>query len=439
MADVAEAVERLHRQQEALAAFGSFALRQSDLMSVLTEAARVCAEGLAAPFSKVCRYRPVENDLLVEAGYGWQPGVVGKVVSRADETSPQGRAFVTGQPSVCRDLRQGHGFELPPFYAAHGVLSTIDVLIKGSGAPYGVLEIDSVVQRDYDVHDINFLTGFANILAEAVATASRTEILRATIEQMEALIRDKQRLLDQKQALTEELQDFAHIASHDLKAPLRAITQLAAWIEEDLRGATGAETLENLRLMQQRARRLEMRIEGLLAYTRVGMAKAPAEDVDLAELVEEIGRSLSPTPGFTVRFEGQTVVVRTPRPPLEHVLQNLISNAIKHHDRASGHVVISARITGKMTEIRVADDGPGIAPEQHKRIFGIFATLVGQDEHEFAGIGLSIVQKSVTRYGGKVWVDSVPPRRGATFIFTWPTGQGTAEGEKTIPPSEPRS
>jgi two-component sensor histidine kinase len=201
-----ERVQVLLRQQAAIAQFGSFALRQSDLLTVLTEAARVCAEGLSVPFCKVCRYRPEENDLLVEAGFGWKAGVVGVVVSRADASSPQGRAFSTGEPSICNDLRQDNQFVLPDFYAAHGIVSTVDVLIKGDARPYGVLEIDNSQQHDYGDNDINFLTGFANVLAEAVATSARTDVLRHTIERMEVLVAEQDRLLDQKKVLAEELQ-----------------------------------------------------------------------------------------------------------------------------------------------------------------------------------------------------------------------------------------
>src|ERR1700723_1291662 len=199
MTEDAAKVRKLLRQQAAIATFGSYALRESDLLKVLTEAARVCAEGLEVPFSKVCRYRAAENDLLIEAGYGWQPGVVGHVVSRADVSSPQGRAFATGEPWICNDLRSDNNFVLPPFYAAHGIVSTIDVIIRGGDRPYGVLEIDNDKQHDYDQHDVDFLTGFANVLAEAVATSARTSVLRATIEQMKVV-------LDQKKVLAEELQ-----------------------------------------------------------------------------------------------------------------------------------------------------------------------------------------------------------------------------------------
>jgi two-component sensor histidine kinase len=204
MDDDAARVRKLLRQQAAIAGFGSFALRESDLMKILTEAARACADGLDVHFSKVCRYREAERDLLIEAGHGWKAGVVGNVVSRADETSPQGRAFITGEPSICNDLAKDDRFVLPPFYAEHGIVSTIDVVIKGSDdQPYGVLEIDNDEQHDYDQPDIDFLTAFANVLAEAVATSVRTGLLETTIAQMKGLVEDKDRLLDRMKVLAE--------------------------------------------------------------------------------------------------------------------------------------------------------------------------------------------------------------------------------------------
>jgi two-component sensor histidine kinase len=199
-------VPRLLRQQAALASFGSFAFREPTLNKILAEAARVCAEGLGVPFCKICRYREAENDLLIDAGYGWHEGVVGLVVSQANETSPQGRAFVTGMPVIIPNLHESNNVKLPGFYDEHGIISTVDVIIKGlDGPPYGVLEIDSPTQHTYDQHDVDFLTGFANVLAEAVATANRTELLRQTLEKMEGLIAEKDKLLDERSTLAEEL------------------------------------------------------------------------------------------------------------------------------------------------------------------------------------------------------------------------------------------
>ena len=131
--------------------------------------------------------------------------MVGHVVSRADQSSPQRHAFITGEPSICRDLGDDERFELPPFYAEHGVVSTIDVVIEGEDRPYGVLEIDNDRPHDYDQHDIDVLTAFANVLAEAVATSARIAVLRGAIEQMRLLAQDKDRLLAQKKVLAEEL------------------------------------------------------------------------------------------------------------------------------------------------------------------------------------------------------------------------------------------
>jgi two-component sensor histidine kinase len=200
------AIERLLCQQAALAHFGSFAFGETDLQKILSEAARICAESLGVPFSKICRYRAKEDDLLVVAGFGWEEGVVGHVISQADESSTQGRAFRTGQPVILEDIKKSNSYNLPDFYASHGIVSTVDVLIKGRNGPFGVLEADSAQECTFDENDITFLTGFANVVAEAVGTAERTATLRATLIQMEELIAEKEALLEEKSILAAELQ-----------------------------------------------------------------------------------------------------------------------------------------------------------------------------------------------------------------------------------------
>lgn len=213
MTDDDAMIRKLLRQQAAIASFGTFALRNTDLLAVLNEAARVCAKGLEVSFTKVARYRVDENELVIEAGFGWNEGVIGYVVPHPDGGTPQGRAYSTGLPVICNHLSNEDGFVLPDFYAEHGIVSTIDVIIPGDAQPYGVLEIDSTELQEYDHHDIDFLTSFANVLAEAVATAERVKILSVSIERMAQLMRekdrlmqDKDRLIDQKQILAEELQ-----------------------------------------------------------------------------------------------------------------------------------------------------------------------------------------------------------------------------------------
>ena len=184
MDDESHTLHALRQHQAAIADFGGFALRQSDHLKVMKEAARVCAESLGVPFCKVCQYRPAENDLLVIAGWGWRAGVVGHVVSRADDSSPQGRAFISGEPSICGDLRTDNTFSPPAFYAEHGIVSIVDVVIKGGDRPYGILEVDSDARQVFDKDDIDFLTAFANILGEAVATSARTASREAVVEHL---------------------------------------------------------------------------------------------------------------------------------------------------------------------------------------------------------------------------------------------------------------
>ena len=218
--DIAEAkrqIRRLRGQQAELASFGIFALHESDLHNVLTEAVRVCAECRNVPFCKISRYRQEENDLVVEAGVGWNQSVIGCGSAKADETTPQGRAFITGVPVICGDLAQDSSFLVPSFYAEHGIISTFNVIISTGGTPYGVLGIDSPVQHDYDEHDIAFLKGFANVVAEAVGTSKRIADMQTAVDRMRDMVVDrdlllaaKNALLDEKNVLGEELQHRVH-------------------------------------------------------------------------------------------------------------------------------------------------------------------------------------------------------------------------------------
>ena len=221
-----------------------------------------------------------------------------------------------------------------------------------------------------------------------------------------------------------ELDQFAYVASHDLKAPLRAIALLAEWITEDATPVLSPASLAHLVKLNGRVRRLDKLLDDLLDYSRAGRTHDEPELVDTRQLVKSTIELLNLPPGFTVLLPDAMPVLVTECVPLEAVFRNLIQNACKHHDRPEqGRVTITATELhtdqGDAILFAVADDGPGIPPEYHDRVFTLFQTLQPRDQVEGSGIGLSIVKKTVESRGGAVRLES-QPGSGATFYFTWP-------------------
>ncbi|TGE16297.1 HAMP domain-containing protein [Hymenobacter elongatus] len=217
----------------------------------------------------------------------------------------------------------------------------------------------------------------------------------------------------------QELDQFAYVVSHDLKAPLRGIESASRWIEEDLGQNLPDHIREFLLLMRTRVHRMENLISGILDLARVGRTKQADERISVRELLTEIVDSLALPPGFQVQLPTYLPTLTSNRVQLQQVFTNLISNALKYHDTpATGIVRIGCREDRQQYTFSVADNGPGIDPEYHERIFVIFQTLVERDTMESTGVGLAIVKKIVERQGGTIHVESAEGQ-GATFTFTW--------------------
>ena len=448
MTDDAAKVQKLLRQQAAIAQFGSFALRQRDLSKILAEAVRVCADGLNAPFSKVCQYRAKQNDLLIVAGYGWQDGVVGDVVSRADLSSPQGRAFTTGQPSICDDLQTGTYSDLPPFYAAHGIVSIIDVIIRGTDEqPYGILEIDNNRRHDYDQHDINFLTGFANVLAEAVSTASRGAALQVTVDVMKALVEEKDRLLYEKNAADLQLRQSQKMEAvgqltggiaHDLNNILTVITGTIEILAEAV--ADRPELVTIAKMIDEAAERGADLTQRLLAFAR----KQPLQprEVDVNSLVIEASNLLRPTLGEQVEVQimlsGDTARALIDPSQLTNAILNLAlnardampdggkltietSNVILDDSYAGIHSEVTA---GPYVLIAVTDSGHGIPAGILENVFEPFFTT--KDVGKGSGLGLSMVYGFVKQSNGHIKIYS-EAGLGTTVRIYLPQAIGLAQ------------
>lgn len=244
---------------------------------------------------------------------------------------------------------------------------------------------------------------------------SRDETERLKAEQ------EREALLERISRSNRELDQFAYVASHDLKAPLRGIANLAQWIEEDLGDGVPDGVAEQLRLLRGRVGRMEALIDGILLYSRAGRTAVTQEAVDVAELLRETVELLAPPAGVEVAIELPQPRLTTDRVALQQVFMNLIGNAIKHAapHATPARVSVSCRDAGLHWAFAVRDNGPGIAPAYHERIWGLFQTLQARDQVEGTGIGLSIVRKAVEAHGGRTWLESAEGQ-GATFFFSWP-------------------
>lgn len=372
-------VARLLKQQEALSTFGSFAFREHNLLKILNEAARICADSLGVPYCKVCRYRSAENDLLVVAGCGWEHGVIGEVVSQADESSPQGRAYITREPVIIRHLHESNDLMLPTFYEQHGIISTVDVVIKGmEDAPYGVLEIDSPSAHVYNKYDIIFLTGFANVLAEAVATQTRVATLKALVVERNLLAQEMQHRVRNNLQLIQGMLDL-HADTITEILPRQAIETIArrvmtlAQVYDHLLGVGMTGTIDFSNYLRTLCEQLPD-----LQLTRLGIIRLTCDANTTALNIDDVST-------------------------LGMVVAELVTNSYNHAfpGGRSGKIAITlvSSLDGLAT-LTIIDDGVGFNA----------TSVVGRH-------GLTLARRLMTQLGGSLTVVSNP---GTTWTLSFP-------------------
>ena len=259
-----------------------------------------------------------------------------------------------------------------------------------------------------------YFLGVVQEIGQRKQAETQVQLRAHELEQTNALLTQTTAQLRKRNS---ELDQFAYVASHDLKAPLRAIANISQWLEDDL-SDLDPENQRLLELLRQRVYRMEALIDGLLQYSRVGRVNNAEEKVNVGTLLSEIIDSLSPPENFTIEVKHPMPILNTKGMMLRRVFMNLIDNAITHHHSSEGHINISVEDKGECYEFAVSDDGPGILCEYHDKIFVIFQTLKARDRKETTGVGLSIVKKIIEGEGATITVDSEVDR-GATFRFTW--------------------
>lgn len=315
------------------------------------------------------------------------------------------KAWNSGQFAWIDNVSVDPEFQRAPFACAARLRGALAFPMWDGASTYGVVEMFSTSTEAPEPEILEDCEAIGRQVGEFCRRKRAEEELREKSERLEQSNR--------------ELDQFAYVTSHDLKAPLRAIANLATWIEEDLGEQLTGDVQENMGLLRGRVRRMEALIQGILDYSRIGREAARPEAVDLSELLPEIIDSLGVPEGFEVNVEGKLPVLRAPRVRLTQVFSNLIGNAIKYHDRPSGRVDMRVTNGGQWYEFSVDDDGPGIPDEYHEKVFGLFQTLEARDTVESTGIGLTLVKKIVEEQGGSIRI-APHEGRGAHFRFTWP-------------------
>ena len=247
---------------------------------------------------------------------------------------------------------------------------------------------------------------------------------------------EREQLVEELTRSNDALDQFAHVASHDLRAPLRGIGNLASWIEEDLGDAVTDDARDKLAQMRGRVQHLDRMITSVLDFATAGRRKAMAEPIDVGRMLTEVIELLAPPPGLTISVDPAIPPLVAERAPLQQVLMNLLGNAVKYTQRPDAEIRVRAFEEGAFVHLTIADNGPGIAPADQERIWGLFQKASAPSKVEGTGIGLAVVKKLIESRGGKAWVES-QLGQGATFHVLCPrrpSGAGADGSPSTAMP-----
>jgi signal transduction histidine kinase/DNA-binding NarL/FixJ family response regulator len=441
---------QIAQQQQQQALLSSISLKIShsiELSTILQTAVEGVGNLLGSDRAVVYQFHPDRSGTIVAESTlpKWQPSIGRQLEDRHFQNdSTEMDQYLHGQKTVLENIETAN---LPAYYIQmlqeFQVKAVLAVPILFRMPPAGEVTLWGLLiahhcetTHKWRSEEINLLDELAMQMGIAIQQAELIVNLKATVEQQcetQQQLRDRVVEIEQSnlrlsqatgrlEQRNQALDDFSHIASHDLQAPLRGISNLAEWLINDLEGQLPAENQHQLELIQSRVLQMTTLINGLLQYALVGRENIAPINVNLSHLIAEIVDLLAPPSHLTVSFSTDMPTIKTQALLLKQVLSNLIGNAIKYHDaidKTQGRVEILVVDEDTLWHFSVIDDGPGIAPENQQKIFGIFQTLVGQDDMKGMGIGLAVIKKIVESRGGTVAVESTIGQ-GSTFSFTWP-------------------
>ena len=396
-----DALERGRRFTRAAVAFGLLSIRERSLQALLDEAALIVREALQTDAAKVLEARP-NGSLLVRAGVGWPPGVVGELEIPAADSSMASFALVTRQPVVVNDLQQESRFWPSSIFLRLGVRSGVNVVVEQAPMPFGVLEVDTFTVRDFAQDDIDFLQSIANLLSVAIA----------------------------RQQYEEERDHLVNIAAHELRNPLTVILGFSQRLVRDLAELPVSDAQGRaIREIHVNALRMQRLIDLLLDLGRVERGTEPRHDrVSLVRMLRRLmdeGRVSYPAVEFVDQIPDGESMIETDEDLAQLVLANIVDNAAKY-SRVRPEVTIRVEPTDAGWMVRVADGCGGINAEDLDRLFDRY--FRGQSASDFRGFGLGlfVAHRSAENLGWRIDVRNVPG--GCEFMVAIPSS----------PPSPPR-
>ena len=262
-----------------------------------------------------------------------------------------------------------------------------------------------------------------NISAEEGTELTTAEYIRKQSTQIIEINQQREKLLKDLEVQNEELNEYAHMVSHDLKAPLRNINTLISWITEDYKDILNEQAQKSFGLIQFNLEKMDLLINGILDYSSIDKMESENRDIDFAQVLDEVSRTIMLPENFELNIVSKMPCLFGNFYRFRQLFQNLIENAIKYNDKEKGYIEVGCSDKGDFVEFYIKDNGKGIAEAYFDKIFKVFTKL--ESNTHSSGIGLSTVKKIINFYGGTIWVESTE-NVGTTFFFTLPKKHGKA-------------
>lgn len=290
----------------------------------------------------------------------------------------------------------------------YGSIIFIPIIVKKH--VIGLLYSKHSNKNFFSNHLSKTLTTITNLAAVKLESATNLKLLIETGNENKELVKNLRRS-------NKELDDFAHVVSHDLKSPLRNMNALTSWIQEKIEDTENDSIKENIQMLFNQIDKMDHLINGILKYARIDQVNSVNRKINIQNLVENLIKTLYIPEHVTVHINSKLPLIKMDKFRLHQLFQNLLSNAIKYCDKNNGFVTVGATEENTCWKFYIKDNGPGIPEKYHGKVFKIFKTL--KDLNSSTGVGLSIVKKIIDMHDGKIWIDSVD-QKGTTFYFTLP-------------------